>query len=133
MTTVLIIEDYSDSRELLSALLRAKGYNVTEAEDGEKGLLEAERRSPDLILMDLAMPVMNGVEATRKIRQLPGLSRTPIFAASAYVTDEVKADAMAAGCTQVFGKPVNIQVFLEKIEEALGAGAAAPSGHGEAK
>lgn len=118
---ILVIEDYSDSCTLLSALLRARGYKVVEARDGREGLLQANRIIPDLILMDLAMPEMDGVEATRRIRQRHTLSRTPIFAISAYATADVKRDAIAAGCAEVFLKPLDIERLLGKIKATLGA------------
>src|SRR6266403_5229129 len=118
---ILVIEDYSDSRTLLSALLRSKGYKVVEARDGKEGLLQASRTSPDLILMDLAMPEMDGVEATRQLRQRHILARTPIFAISAYATADVKQDAMAAGCAEVFLKPLEIEKLLGRIKATLGA------------
>ena len=120
-STILIIEDYSDSRTLLSALLRGQGYKVVEARDGKEGLRQANRVTPDLILMDLAMPEMDGVEATRRLRQRHTLSRTPIFAISAYATSEVKNDAIAAGCAEVFAKPIDIESLLGRIKATLGS------------
>ena len=118
---ILVIEDYSDSRAVLSALLRAKGYKVVEASDGREGLLQANRVKPDLILMDLAMPRMDGVEATRQLRQRQTLAQIPIFVISAYTTHDVKQDALAAGCTEVFPKPIDIDALLNKIKARLGA------------
>jgi CheY-like chemotaxis protein len=118
--TILVIEDYADSRTLLSSLLRAKGYKVIEARDGKEGLLQANRVIPDLILMDLALPHVDGVEATRQIRQRHVLSQIPIFAISAYATFAVRGDALAAGCTEVFTKPLNIESLLGRIKETLG-------------
>jgi len=118
---ILVIEDYSDSRTLLSSLLRGKGYKVVEARDGKEGLLQANRITPDLILMDLAMPEMDGVEATRRLRQRHTLSRTPIFAISAYTTADVRQDALAAGCAEVFAKPIDIESLLGKIKATLGS------------
>jgi CheY-like chemotaxis protein len=120
-STILVIEDYTDSRTLLSSLLRAKGYKVVEARDGKEGLLQANRITPDLILMDLAMPEMDGVEATRRLRQRNTLSRTPIFAISAYATADVKDDAIAAGCAEVFAKPLDIESLLVRIKATLDA------------
>ncbi len=120
-STILVIEDYSDSRTLLSAWLRAQGYKVIEARNGKEGLLQANRVIPDLILMDLAMPELDGVEAARQIRNRYLLSQTPIFAISGYATRDVKADAQAAGCTEVFGKPLDLEALLEKIRATLGA------------
>ena len=119
---ILVVDDYTDNRMLLSAWLRAKGYKVVEAQDGREGLLQANRSNPDLILMDLAMPEMDGIEATRQIRQRNTLSRTPIFAISAYATHEVRADALAAGCEEVFDKPIDLESLLGKIRSTLGHG-----------
>ena len=117
--TILVVEDYSDTRQLLSSLLRAHGYKVIEAKDGREGFLQANRVSPDLILMDLAMPELDGIEATRQIRQRQALSRTPIFAISAYAINEVKRDAIAAGCNEVFEKPVDIALLMDRIKTTL--------------
>src|ERR1041385_1137726 len=95
--TILVIEDYSDTRELLSGMLRYKGFNVIEAEDGLEGLLKASANYPDLIILDLALPEMDGVEAARRIHAQAKLSRTPMFVISAFVTTEVEADAREAG------------------------------------
>src|SRR5438034_10609630 len=118
---ILVIEDYPDTRHLLSALLRSKGYMVVEAGDGKEGLLQANRVNPDLILMDLALPELDGVEATRQIRRRHMLSQTPIFAISAFATSEVKRDAIEAGCTEVFRKPLEIEPFLGKVRNMLNA------------
>jgi CheY-like chemotaxis protein len=118
---ILVIEDYSDSRMLLSSLLRARGYKVVEARDGREGLQQANRVTPDLILMDLAMPEMDGVEATRQIRERHTLSHIPIFVMTAYGTSDVKDDVMAAGCAEVFLKPLDIESLLGKIRTTLGA------------
>src|SRR2546422_11131529 len=98
---ILIVEDYPDTRTLLSSLLRSRGYMVVEAGDGKEGLRQANRVNPDLILMDLALPELDGVEATRQMRQRQALSRTPIFAGSAVATSDVQDDALAAGCNAV--------------------------------
>jgi two-component system cell cycle response regulator DivK len=119
--TILVVEDHSDSRSLLSAWLRAKSYKVVEARNGREGLLQANRVIPDLILMDLTLPELDGVEATRQIRKRHVLSQTPIFAISAHATHEIKADALAAGCTEVFGKPLDFEALLGKIRDTLGA------------
>jgi len=118
---ILVVEDYPDTRHLLSALLRSKGYMVVEAGDGKEGMLQANRVNPDLILMDLALPELDGVEATRQLRQRHMLSQTPIFAISAFATSDVKRDARAAGCTEVFPKPLEIGPFLGRVRSALNA------------
>ena len=119
-STILVVDDYSDNRTLLAAWLRAKGYRVVEANDGREGVQQANRTNPDLILMDLAMPELDGVEATRQIRQRNVFAHTPIFAISAYATYDVKADALAAGCTEVFAKPLDLDTLLRKIQTTLG-------------
>jgi two-component system cell cycle response regulator DivK len=118
---ILVIEDYSDSRTLLFSLLRAKGYKVVEARDGKEGLRQANRVTPDLILMDLAMPEMDGVAATRHLRERHTLAHIPIFVMSAYATADVRQDAFAAGCAEVFAKPLDIESLLGKIKATVGA------------
>ena len=117
--TILVIEDYSDTREMISMLLRRRGYNVVEAEDGIEGLLKAGWKEPDLILMDLALPEMDGVEATRRIHATPRLSEIPIIVLSAYLNDGVERDVLAAGCVEMFPKPFDAESFLECIEVTL--------------
>ena len=117
--TILVIDDYSDARELLSTFLRGKGYNVIEAEDGVEGLLKATANYPDLILMDLALPEMDGVETARRIHAQPKLSRVPIFVVSAYITEDIRADVLDAGCTAVFGKPIDDEALLKAIGSTL--------------
>lgn len=118
-STILIIEDYSDTRELLCALLRSHGYNVVEAEDGIEGILKAGWLYPDLILMDLSLPEMDGVEAASRIHAQSKLSRIPIFVVSAYLTEAVERDVRAAGCVEVFSKPFDAHALLEKIRATL--------------
>ena len=117
--TILVIEDYSDTRELLSGMLRYNGFRVIEAEDGLEGLLKATANYPDLIILDLALPEMDGVEAARRIHAQPKLARTPIFVISAFVTREVEADVRAAGCLEVFPKPFDVDDLLAKIHSTL--------------
>jgi two-component system cell cycle response regulator DivK len=118
-STILVIEDYSDTRELLSVLLRRRGYNVVEAEDGVEGLLKAGWVYPDLILMDLSLPEMDGVEVARRIHAQAKLSRIPIFVVSAYLTEAVKADVRAAGCAKAFAKPFDADALIESISRTL--------------
>jgi CheY-like chemotaxis protein len=119
-STILVVDDYADNRMLLATWLRAKGYKVIEARDGKEGVLQANRANPDLILMDLAMPELDGIEATRQLRQRRAHSTTPIFAISAYATHDVKDDALAAGCNEVFAKPLDLVSLLGKIQSFLG-------------
>jgi CheY-like chemotaxis protein len=117
--TVLLIEDYSDTREMISMLLRRQGYDVIEAGDGIEGLLKAGWLNPDLILMDLALPEMDGVEVTRRIHATPRLANIPIIVLSAYLSDAVERDVLAAGCVEMFPKPFDAASFLECIQVTL--------------
>lgn len=117
--TILVIEDYSDTRELLSALLRGRGYHVIEAEDGLEGLLKATGMYPDLIIMDLSLPEMDGVEAARRIHTQAKLAHIPIFVVSAYLTEDVRSDVREAGCVEVFPKPFDADELLERISQTL--------------
>ena len=117
--TILIIEDYSDTRELLSTLLHNNGYNADAAEDGIEGILKAGWLYPDLILMDLSLPEMDGVEAAARIHAQTKLSRIPIFVLSAYLTKEVERDVREAGCMEVFTKPFDAHELLERFSAAL--------------
>jgi len=117
--TILVIEDYSDTRDMLSTLLQSEGYNVVEAEDGIEGILKAGWLYPDLILMDLSLPEMDGVEAAARIHAQSKLSRIPIFVVSAYLTKEVEQDARAAGCVEAFSKPLDTDALLAKIANTL--------------
>jgi CheY-like chemotaxis protein len=100
-------------------LLQRNGYNVVEAEDGIEGILKAAWLCPDLILMDLSLPEMDGVEATARIHGQAKLSRIPIFAVSAYLTKAVEQDVREAGCIEVVAKPFDTAVLLEKIRAKL--------------
>lgn len=117
--TILIVEDYSDTRALLCTLLRRRGFKVVEAENGKEAIREASRYNPDLILMDLAMPEMDGSEAVRRIRAVPKLADTPIFVVSAYVTDAVRDDVVSAGGVEVIVKPFETDDLITKIESVL--------------
>ncbi len=119
--TVLVIEDYADTRELISLMLRQAGYHVIEAEDGVEGLLKASASYPDLVIMDLALPEMDGVETSRRIHQMPKLARTPIFVVSALLTREVEADARAAGCTELFAKPLEVKELIDRVRAVIGS------------
>lgn len=117
---ILVIEDSSDTRELLSVLLHRQGYQVVQAKSGLEGLLKARGTYPDLILMDLALPEMDGIEAARRIHETPELSHVPIFVVSAYLNTEVEAEVRAAGCAEMFGKPFDFDSLLETISITLG-------------
>lgn len=118
--TILIIEDSSDTRELLSVVLYRRGYKVVQAESGREGLLKAIGTNPDLIIMDLALPEMDGIEAARCIHARPELSGIPIFVVSGYLSPDIEAEIRAAGCVEMFGKPFDFDCLLETISITLG-------------
>ena len=110
-STVMVVDDSKDIRDLLSMRLRWKGFEVIEAETGEQAVELAPQTCPGLILMDLSMPVMDGYEATRRIKALPGFSGIPIVAVSAFCGSGNKDKALEAGCTECVSKPIDFGIF----------------------
>ena len=110
MTTILVAEGLHDTRMMKWALERHR-YRVLEAATGEEAVEMAEREHPDLILMDLNLPVLDGLEATRRIRQREGLRDVPIVATSLLDTAEIEAEAFAAGCTAFRRQPIDFDKF----------------------
>jgi len=94
---ILLVEDFDDTRLMMKMWLEKRGYHVIEAETGEKAITLAQREAPDLIIMDVMMPGMNGLDATQRIRQYQALRRTPIVAVSAYGVNEYRRLAIQAG------------------------------------
>ncbi len=115
--TVLVAEDDEDNRAVMKKLLELRGYEVITASNGQEAVEEAERLQPDLILMDLKMPVLNGLAAARHIRQ-HSRRRVPIIALSAYDPSQHRAVAMAAGCDEYVLKPIDYE-RLERLIETL--------------
>jgi CheY-like chemotaxis protein len=116
--TILIVDDFDDTRLLLRTWLQKKGYHVVEAENGNQAVAQAESQQPDLIIMDVEMPELDGLSATRKIRTLAGSKEVPIVVVSAYAADQFKDDALAAGCTAYVSTPFEPEE-LEKLIETL--------------
>jgi CheY-like chemotaxis protein len=119
MPKILLVEDNEMNRDMLSRRLQRKGYTVVTAEDGEKGLLLARSEMPDLILMDISLPLMGGWEVTRLLKADDSTRHIPIIAltAHAWVTDREKA--LEAGCDDYDTKPVEFTRLSEKIENLL--------------
>jgi len=119
MPKILLVEDNEMNRDMLSRRLQRKGYRVVTAEDGEKGLLLARSEMPDLILMDISLPLMGGWEVTRLLKAEDSTRNIPIIAltAHAWVTDREKA--IEAGCDDYDTKPVEFARLSEKIENLL--------------
>lgn len=120
-TLILVAEDDADNRFVLRTLLEMRGYRVVEATNGQEAIEAVAREQPDLILMDLKMPVLNGLAATRHIRQHE-TRRLPVIALSAYDPSQHRAVAMAAGCDDYVLKPIDYD-GLESLIESLLAGA----------
>ena len=116
--TVLIVEDFEDNRFLMKRLLEMGGFDVLEAANGEEAVLIAERERPDLVLMDLSLPLLDGLAATRQIRKCEGLDKVPIVAVSAHVTSDFHTEALAAGCNDYVTKPLDFDQ-LETIIKSL--------------
>ncbi|HEX8071491.1 MAG TPA: response regulator [Pyrinomonadaceae bacterium] len=117
--TILLVEDFEDNRFMMRRLLEMGGYRVVEAVNGQEAIEAAGRVRPDLILMDLSLPQLDGLAATRRIRQLDGLAFTPIVAISAHDTSDFRADALAAGCDEYLTKPVDFDRLERLLEDLL--------------
>ena len=117
LATILIAEDHVDSREALSALLEAFGFHVVPAVNGREAVELARESLPDLILMDIMMPELDGFEATRRIRGFPGTRHIPIITLTAM--DGARSLALDAGANDFLPKPINSGALLEKVRNCL--------------
>ena len=116
--TILIVDDFDDTRLLLRTWLQKKGYRVLEAENGNRAVSSVETDRPDLIIMDVEMPELDGLAATRKIRDLKDFQEVPIVAVSAYGADQYRDHALAAGCNEYVSTPFEPEE-LERLIRAL--------------
>jgi CheY-like chemotaxis protein len=117
--TVLVVEDFEDNRFMMRRLLEMSGYQVLEATNGAEAVELAGREHPDLILMDLSLPVLDGLAATRRIRNQGGLSKVPIIAVSAHDTADFHAEALAAGCNDYVTKPIDFDQLESLLSRLL--------------
>ena len=117
---ILVIEDTEDNRRILRDLLTAAGYDVIEAVDGMTGVAIALERRPDLILMDIQLPVIDGYEATRRIKADPTTQNIPIIAVTSYALAGDEAKAREAGCNGYVAKPYSPRLLLQKVREFVG-------------
>jgi CheY-like chemotaxis protein len=115
MTKILLVEDNEDNRDMLSRRLERKDFVVTLAVDGQDGINKAQTELPDLILMDMSLPVMNGWEATKSLKSNPKTENIPIIALTAHAMSSDRDKAIEAGCDDYDTKPVDFQRLLEKI------------------
>ena len=118
MPTILVVDDFDDTRLLLRTWLERKGYRVIEAHDGKQAIDAAKESFPDLIIMDVQMPELDGLEATRQIRAVEELQRIPVLAVSAYGVDQFRAEALAAGCNEYVSTPFE-PAILERLIRSL--------------
>jgi two-component system cell cycle response regulator DivK len=116
---ILIIEDQDDNRTIMRDLLNTAGYRLIEAVDGEEGVKLAQSERPDLILMDIQLPILDGYEATRRIRASVELKSIPIIAVTSYALSGDDAKARAAGCDSYVAKPFSPRELLAKVREFL--------------
>jgi len=107
VTFILVVEDSEDNREILRYVLRASGYGVLEAVNGQQAVSICREKHPDLILMDLSMPVLDGYGAAQQIRELDHLDKIPIIAVSAHATMDYRAKALAGGFNDYLTKPID--------------------------
>jgi CheY-like chemotaxis protein len=116
---VLLVEDTEDNRFMMRRLLEMSGYRVIEAVNGEEAVKLAGQEKPDVILMDLSLPLVDGLGATRRIRRLPELQQTPIIAVSAHDTADFHSEALAAGCDAYVTKPIDFAELEDMVNLLL--------------
>ncbi len=117
---ILVIEDNADNRTLITDILSALAYTVIEAIDGEQGVAKAAAERPDLILMDLSLPQMDGWTATRQIKANPELAHIPIIALTAHAMVGDREKALEAGCDDYISKPIDLRELQNKLAQFLG-------------
>ena len=122
MNTILIVEDNEKNMKLARDVLQAKGYVTLEAVTGEEGVRMATEKKPDLVLMDIQLPGINGIEALRQLRADPACARIPIVAFTASVTPTDRSQISAAGFDGFLSKPINLKEFLDTVKRLLEAG-----------
>ena len=120
MKKILLVEDNEMNRDMLTRRLERKGFEVVIAVDGQAGVDMASSTSPDIILMDLSLPVIDGWEATRQIKADPATQPIPVIALTAHAMAGDEQKALAAGCNDYDTKPVDLKRLLGKIENLLG-------------
>lgn len=116
MPKVLLVEDHETNRNMLSRGLTRNGYDVVIAVDGQEGVDMATSEKPDLILMDMSVPVLDGWEATRRLKADPATASIPVIALTAHATETDREKALAAGCDDVDAKPIELPRLLEKMK-----------------
>lgn len=116
---ILIVEDYADARNFMKFLIESYGYQALEASDGEQAVQKVQQEQPDLVLMDLSMPIMDGLAATRVIRGFDKTAKLPIIAVTAYGESFYK-QALEAGCDDLINKPIDFATLEPVLDQYLG-------------
>jgi two-component system cell cycle response regulator DivK len=116
---ILIVEDTEDNRQIMRDLLGGVGFDLVEAHDGEAGVIAARQHKPDLILMDFQLPILDGYEATRRIKANPATRDIPVIAVTSYALSGDEAKAMEVGCSGYIAKPFSPRKLLAKVREFL--------------
>jgi len=124
MSLILIVEDNEKNLKLVRDVLQVKGYETIEAGTAEEGLKLARARTPDLILMDIQLPGMNGIDALKALRAEPATAAIPVVAITASVMQQDRQEIMRAGFNGFIEKPINLRVFLDTVQRALKGGKA---------
>jgi two-component system, cell cycle response regulator DivK len=124
MSTILIVEDNEKNMKLARDVLQSRGYATLEAVTGEEGVRLATEKRPDLILMDIQLPGINGIEALRQVRADPACARIPVVAFTASVTPTDRTQISEAGFDDFLSKPINLKEFLETVKRVLENGRA---------
>ncbi len=120
--TVLVVEDYDDTRIMLKRVLEGKGYRVVEASNGQEAVERATSECPDLILMDLDLPILDGIAATNSIRRAEALCDVPIIAVTAYPMSFTRVKAFAQGCSEYMPKPIDLRQLDDVLKRYLHGG-----------
>ncbi|HET7190650.1 MAG TPA: response regulator [Pseudolabrys sp.] len=116
---ILVVEDQEDNRQILRDLLGSAGYDLIEAENGEEALAAVSKHRPDLVLMDIQLPVMDGYEATRRLKADPEFKAIPVIVVTSYALSGDEGKAREAGCDAYVTKPYSPRLLLAKIKEFL--------------
>jgi CheY-like chemotaxis protein len=124
---VLLVEDNDDNRTIYATILAHYGYVVDESPNGLDGVRKAELLRPDLIIMDISLPIMDGLEATRCIRANPATATIPVIAVTAHARISDREQVLEAGCTEYLAKPVEPRRLIQEVSRLIGPSAVTPS------
>lgn len=122
MKRILIVEDNENNMYLISFILKKKGFAILQAKSGEEGIELACREKPDMIIMDIQLPGIDGLDATRRIRQSGAVGPVPVIALTSYAMTGDREKAFDAGCTGYIEKPINPETFVEELKKYLNQG-----------